>query len=436
MSRPPKTRKAPGPSAVPPVLTDRERRILEDMASSRTIPLYLVTRAKIVLHLANGKRVSHIAEELKIDPGTVRRWRKRWLSHKHLFGHAANYEANKPKSTEATIDSAVRKVIEEAFADEDRPGRPDTFTAEQVAQIIALACTLPSDCGRPITQWTIPELRLEVLKQGIVSSISHSTIQRILSKSDLKPHKSSYWLNNTRDEDPEKFDEQIDTICDLYENAEESAKAGVHTISVDEKPGIQATERKADTIPMHPGVPERVEHGYNRHGTQCMTASFDVATGEVVTATVGDTREEKDFVDHIEATINTDPSGQWVFVMDQLNTHKSATLVILVATLCGITEDLGVKGESGILKSMETRMAFLSDPKHRIRIAYTPKHCSWMNQVEVWFSILSRKVIRRGNFKSKEDLKEKLLNFTDYFNKVLAKPYQWKYRRTLREMAA
>ena len=113
---------------------------------------------------------------------------------------------------------------------------------------------------------------------------------------------------------------------------------------------------------------------------------------------------------------------------DNLTTHCSATLVLLVATWCEIGKELlGKKGKSGVLKSVASRKAFLTDLSHRIRFVFVPKHTSWLNQVEIWFSILVRRVIRRGNFTSKEDLRDKILRFIEYFNKTLAKPFKWTY---------
>jgi hypothetical protein len=192
--------------------------------------------------------------------------------------------------------------------------------------------------------------------------------------------------------------------------------------------GIQALERIAETKPTKPGQEARMEFEYKRHGTQTLIANFHVVTGQMVSPTVQGTRTEEDFVKHIQKTIATDPQANWVIVTDQLNIHLSEGLVLLVAALCGIAADtLGKKGKSGVLKSVASRKGFLTDVNHRIRFVYTPKHSSWLNQVEIWFSILVRRVIRRGSFKSKADLREKILNFIDYFNKVLAKPFRWTF---------
>src|SRR5690606_31430116 len=137
------------------------------------------------------------------------------------------------------------------------------------------------------------------------------------------------------------------------------------------------------------------EFEYHRHGTLCLTANFDVVTGEVVSPTIAPTRTEEDFAVHVGNTVDTDAAATWVFVLDQLNTHKSEALVRLVAARCGIDADLGVKGETGVLESMASRKKFLEDPSHRIRFVYTPRHASWLNQVEIWFSILSRRALRR-----------------------------------------
>jgi len=206
------------------------------------------------------------------------------------------------------------------------------------------------------------------------------------------------------------------------------AKAGVHLVSSDEKTGIQATERKHPTKPMKPGHVALREFEYIRHGTQALIASFEVATGQIIASSVGPRRTEEDFADHIEAVIETAPDAGWIFIVDQLNTHKSETLVKMVTRHCGLEAELGVKGKSGILASMPTRAAFLSDTDHRIRFAYTPKHTSWLNQIEIWFSVLVRKVLRRGNFVSTEALKQRIESFIEYFNRTMARAYKWTYQ--------
>lgn len=251
----------------------------------------------------------------------------------------------------------------------------------------------------------------------------------------LQPHRSRYWLNS-KDKDKPEFKRQVQEVCDTYREAPDRLKnEGIHTVSVDEKTGMQALERKAATLPMKPGIPESREHEYIRHGTQCLTANFEVATGEIIAPTIETTRTEAQFAAHIEQTIATDATAGWIFVADNLTTHVSELLVLLIAGMLCIPEPtLGKKGKSGILKSVKTRREFLTDPTHRIRFVYVPKHTSWLNQVEIWFSVLSRRLLRRGNFRSTADLRDQVLAFIEYQNRVHAKPYRWTY--TGRPLAA
>jgi hypothetical protein len=253
----------------------------------------------------------------------------------------------------------------------------------------------------------------------------------------LQPHKSRYWLNPT-EKDPVKFAAQAKAVCDTYLAAPALEKSqGIHTVCVDEMTGLQALERNAPTKPMIAGKRQLIEFEYTRNGTLCLIANMVVTTGELLRPTIGPTRTEADFASHIEQTVATDLEGSWVFVVDNLNIHCSESLVELVAEACEIATDLGKKGVRGVLKSVASRQKFLSDESHRIRFVYTPKHSSWLNQIETIFGVIMRKVIRRGSFSSVEGLRTKLLNFIAYFNRVFAKPFRWTYTgRPLMKVAA
>jgi transposase len=226
---------------------------------------------------------------------------------------------------------------------------------------------------------------------------------------------------------PEQYQAAVEQICETYRDAPHLSAQGTHVVSTDEKTGMQALERLHESKPPRPGKVELIEFEYIRHGTLCLVANFEVATGKVISPTIGPTRTETDFAAHIEATIDTDPDAAWIFVTDQLDTHRSAMLVELVARRCGLPVDLGKKGKQGILQSRQSRREFLQDPNHRIRFVYTPRHCSWLNQVEIWFSILARRLLKRSSFTSLDDLRARVLDFINYFNQVLAKPFRWTY---------
>jgi transposase len=228
-------------------------------------------------------------------------------------------------------------------------------------------------------------------------------------------------------EDPVKFREQVRYIYNLHAQAQELFKGKIHLVSTDEMTGIQALERAKATRPMKLKRVELLEIEYIRHGTQALIANWHIATGKVISPSIGATGTEEDFRNHIAKTIDTDPEAGWVFIVDQLNTHKSESLVRLVAQRCGVQTDLGAKEKYGILKSMESRASFLSDLERRIRLVYIPKHTSWLNQIECWLSILVRRLLKRGNFTSTSDLKQKLLDFIAYFNQTMGKPFNWKF---------
>jgi len=216
----------------------------------------------------------------------------------------------------------------------------------------------------------------------------------------------------------------------LYKQAPKLAPQGEKVVSNDEMTGVQALERKHPGLPLRPGKVDRREFEYIRHGTLSFIINFEVATGQIGFVSCGPTRTEQDYLNHIKNTVAAEADvSRWHFAVDNLNTHKSESLVRFVAAESDIDEaTLGVKGKSGILKSMQSRAEFLSNPDHRIVFYYTPKHASWMNQIEIWLSILARKLLRRGNFTSLDDLKAKVLAFIDYYNLSLAKPFKWTYK--------
>ena len=199
-------------------------------------------------------------------------------------------------------------------------------------------------------------------------------------------------------------------------------------MSTDELTGVQALERKHPGLPLAPGKVERREFEYMRHGTRAFILSRDVVSGKLVAPHAGPTRTEADFLAHLQAVVATDPTvTRWHVVCDNLNIHQSASLVRWVARISGVEQDLGKKGEYGILAVMPRRAAFLSDPSHKVVFHYTPNHSSWMNQIEIWLSILVRKLLTRGSFKSVEDLQTNVLAFIDYYNQT-AKPFKWTYQ--------
>ncbi|HKG27821.1 MAG TPA: transposase [Thermomicrobiales bacterium] len=202
-------------------------------------------------------------------------------------------------------------------------------------------------------------------------------------------------------------------------------------VSTDELTGVQALERLHPGLPLAPGHVERREFEYVRHGTSAFILSRDVVSGQVLAPSAGPTRTEADFLAHLRGVVATDPTARrWHIVVDNLDIHRSASLVRWVAEVSepDADLDLGVKGRRGILHTRQSRAAFLSDPAHHIVFHYTPRHCSWLNQIEIWLSILVRKLLRRGSFTSVADLRAKVLAFITYYNRTMARPFRWTYQ--------
>ena len=400
------------------VVSEEGGAILHQIVNAATTSKRLTQRARIILLAAEGCVNLTIARRVGLDRRQVGVWRTRWRQSQPAL-EAIQQSGNRAE---------LRRAIEEILSDAPRPGSPGTFTAEQVVQVIGVARESPHLSGRPITHWTGHELADELVKRGIVESISVSQANRYLAAACLQPHRSEYWITTT-ETDQAVFQAEVEIVCQTYLDApEQYHQKNTHTVCVDEMTSIQALERLQKEIPMQPGQPARIEFEYKRHGTVCLIGNWHVVRGQMISPTLGPTRTEVDFAWHIHDTVMTDPEAAWVFVVDRLNIHQSEALVRYVAALEGISRRaLGQKGKSGILKSMQTRREFLSDRLHRVRFVYLPKHSSWLNQIETIFGILNRKALRRGDFKSVAELVSRIEEFLEYFNRTMGKPMDWTY---------
>lgn len=306
--------------------------MLQEFSRSRTVAVCVVQRAKIVLLGFQGLLNEEIASQISLNRQQIGVWRQRW---RDAWESLCVWERNEPHR--------LREAILDVLSDAPRPGAPAKFTAEQVTRIVALACESPKLSGRPINHWTTRELRDEVIARKIVETISVAQVGRFLQQAALQPHRNKMWLNTT-EKDPEKFQREVEHVCKTYLDAPALAVVnGTHTISVDEATALQAIERNAPDKPVQPDSVTKQEFEYTRHGTTTLTTGLDVVTGMILSPTLEPTRTEPEFVQHIARTVNIDPTGEWIFVVDCLNTHVSESLVNWVAEQCGLPDDLGKK---------------------------------------------------------------------------------------------
>ena len=393
--------------------------ILLRISNASSVEKRIAQRAKVILLAFDRQKNVEIGRVVGLERHCVGRWRRRW---QESYEALLSIQLNEPCA-------ALVRAIKDVLRDAHRCGAPWKFTAQQVVELVSVACEDPQLSGRPINTWTGRELADEMQKRNAVDSISVSRVNELLREMDLKPHRQKYWCFTT-EKDHCVFEQQVKEVCATYlEAAEAYREQGTRTICVDEMTSLQANERRAQTRFSNPGQIGLRECQYNRHGTLSLTGSWDVVLGQMIGTTVGATRKGTDFAKHMEQTFATDPEANWVVVLDNLNTHHGEEVVRLVARLLGIDEDsLGnKKRRHGILGSVKSRRKFLTDPGHRIRFVFIPKHSSWLNQIETIFGVISRRVMRYGNFTSKQDLKQKLLSFVDYFNRTFAKPLNWTY---------
>jgi transposase len=318
------------------VVTQRQADLLTEFSKSKSVPQCLALRACIVMLSFEGLSNEEIAQRVGVNRLQVGLWRRRWRDN---WDALSLLECREPLK--------LREAIREVFRDSPRRGCPPRISADQVNQIQAVACESPRSSGRPISHWTVRELRDEVLKRSIVGEISESQIGRYLRRSALKPHRHKMWINTT-EKDPVLFQQQAIHVCETYLQAPANSQTGGHT-------GLQALERSAPDRQMAPGLIALQEFEYIRHGTTTLIGNLDIVTGQLFECTLGPTRTEADFVDHIKRTIATDSLATWSFVLDNLNIHWSASLVEWVAAEIGFDGDLGIKGRRGILKSQTSR---------------------------------------------------------------------------------
>lgn len=282
-----------------------------------------------------------------------------------------------------------------SLSDRERHGRPRCYQGAFRQQIIAIVCQSPDQLGlRGLSHWSLRDIA-GFIPRFLKSQcrVSHETVRQILKSSLLKPHRIKYYLCRT---DP-RFVEKASNILSLYDKHRQNPEA-FHLVCVDELTGIQALERKHPTLPMRPGKIERREFEYIRHGTRCLIAGFMVATGKVF-GRVYTNRIRPKFILFLDGLVNSLQDKKEIHVvLDNLNTHKGKEI-----------DD------------------WLQSKKGRVVFHFTPFHGSWLNQVEIWFSILKRKCLKRGNFISTDDLKHKILNFLGLWNLFYAHPFNWTY---------
>lgn len=294
---------------------------------------------------------------------------------------------------------------------------PEAFPPYTQVDVFSIATSTTEEHEQPATRWTLDDIAATIINEASAETISRSTIWRILRDADLKPHHSVYWLNS---HDPD-FEAKARAICQLYVNAPYFYQQGRLLICCDEKTGMQILQRKAPTQLLQPGKPEKREFEYTRLGTRTLMASFAVATGEVVWD-LGSTRTRLDFRAHVYRVarhFRQFPRIDWI--VDNLNTHMSLELCEIMAHLNKVPL------QADQLRTQVQRRSFLSNPEHNYVFHYVPLHGSWLNQVELFFSVLSRQFLRRGDFPSVQDFEERLRLWLDHYNQEQAHPYKWTY---------
>ena len=371
-----------------PALSAKIQSILTGFSNSRTASAFLVKRSKIILLAAQATSNKDIALKLGIHHNTVSLWRRRFIDSESVLAFV-----------EAELPDDLKELLTTILSDEYRSGAPRTYSSNVRSRI---------------------------------KIVAYGAIYNILKTDEIRPWKIRYWLHSKEKyEDYETYKAKIQAINQIYADAValggKEDNSNIRTFCTDEMTGIQALEHLFPDKPTAPGMDAKREFDYVRHGTTSLIGFYNVTNGKMAEPYLNPTRTEEDFVAALKALIDTGPDKSYRIVCDNLNTHMSETLVRYVAEQIGYEEPLGKKGESGILQTKATRAAFLSNPEHRICFYYAPIHCSWMNQIEIWFGILNRQLLRRKSFVSVESLEQCIRAYIVQYNKYFAHPFKWTY---------
>ena len=358
----------PLPAAVPVTLTAAERKTLKMRVRGAKTPWRDRLRAQIVLAAARGRDNARIAAEMGISVDTARRWRGRF---------------------------AARRL--DGLKDLPRSGRPRRISAAERAAVVALACQLPAATGVPLSRWTGPELAAELAARGLPGSISVSSVLRILAEHPVRPWQYRSWIYPRAPD----FEAKANVILDLYQGfyGGKPLRPGDRLLSFDAKPSIQARGRCHPTAPAAPGKPVRVEHEYVRHGALALLAGLDVHTGKVFASTPA-TTGIKPFMNLI---------GQ---VMSQPEYGNAPRVFVIV--------------DNGSDHRGQAAIDRLARAHPNAIMIHTPVHASWLNQIEIFFSIIQKKVVSPNDFAGLDELSRTLLAFIDRYNQT-ARPFNWKF---------
>jgi len=337
---------------------------LEEVVRRQTTEARSYRRARMILLAADGESISSIARKLGTNRLRVGQWLRRF-----------------------------REQGVEGLDDRERSGRPALITALERHQVIAAACRSPADFGFPQAVWTHKALREALMGAKLIREISTSEVGRILDEAEIKPHRVHSWCHS---EDPQ-FQEKMRAIVQLYVKR----PRGQPVLCIDEKTGMQALSRSRQLQVSQPGRAGRMDFEYKRNGTRCMFACFNTGTGKVL-ARCTETRTRTDFFSFIDEVASVYRQARVHIVLDNLNTHTNTT-----------------------------RGNFIDDwNRHhgnRFVFHYTPTHGSWLNQVELWFAIVSRRVLRYASFHSPAELVNAIEAFVRRWNRLEAHPFRWTY---------